>query len=187
MNVSINKRLRQFAGQRTRGRQHAAPPGLAGAVLMEVILAVTLFVGAAVVIGTALHASGQALDRLRLNTHAANLATSLLAEMQIGVHPWQAGGPAPFAEPFQAWTWEIVLSSADDSFTEVSQLQRVEIIVRHTESRMTHRICQLLPVRPAPAEESAASAPRFRPQLAQALSFGAASRTTAGAKVGGWQ
>ena len=70
-----------------------------GSVLLEVVLALALFVGAATVISTGLNASVQAVYRLRQSTHAANLAISVLSELQMHIRPVAAAGPEPFAAP----------------------------------------------------------------------------------------
>ena len=49
------------------------------AVLLEVVLALVLFVAAAAVIASAINASLESVERQKLNLHAANLAVTVLS------------------------------------------------------------------------------------------------------------
>src|SRR3954466_9772791 len=84
-----------------------------GVVLLEVILALVLFATAAAIIGAGLSTSIQTVERLRLNTHAANLAVSVLSELQIGTKVMGQNGQQKFEPPFDGWTWE-ALAVADE-------------------------------------------------------------------------
>ncbi len=84
---------------------------LQGAVLLEVVLALGLFVAAAAVVSASLNASLESVDRLRLNLHAVNLAVSVLSELQLGTRAVETGsGPQPFEPPFEQWGWEVFLT-----------------------------------------------------------------------------
>src|SRR5204863_6368831 len=75
-------------------------------VLLEVVLALVLFATAAAIIGAGLSTSIQSVERLRLNAHAANLAVSVLSELQMGTKGFGKRGPQQFEAPFEGWTWE---------------------------------------------------------------------------------
>src|SRR6188474_1162503 len=88
-------RLRSWGlipGNRER-RVELAPPeearvrnsARAGSVLLEVVLAIVLFAAAAAVVGMALKASIDGAQRLRLSTHAGNLAVTVISELQMGL------------------------------------------------------------------------------------------------------
>ena len=124
---------------------------------MEVVLALFLFVGAASVITRGLNAAVNEVARLRLNLHANNLAASVLAEMQMGLKPVESGGPNEFEPPFAGWSWEAKAAPVNDTAAAASQLQNVEIIVRHESPPVVWRLVQYLPV--APGVESAAALP----------------------------
>lgn len=124
----------------------------AGAVLLEVVLALLLFVGAAAVISSGLTVSVAAVERLRLNTHAVNLAVSLLSELEMGRYPLQNAGPTPWESPFQEWTWQIQVEP-DVPGTETGSafsLKKVEVIIRHESKPAVCRLSQWLP---APAAQ----------------------------------
>lgn len=111
-------------------------------VLLEVVLALALFVGAATVISSGLNASVQAVHRLREETHGIDLAISVLSEIQMRARPAEAAGPEPFAEPFEEWTWQIEVSQPETSAFEAGAMRQVEVIIRKGESNVVHRLVQ---------------------------------------------
>ena len=115
-----------------------------GAVLLEVVLALALFVGVAAVIGAALNSSLDGVQRQKLNLHAANLAASVLAELEMGARSVESIGPENFPAPFEHWTWQLVLSQTEDETGERSSLTRAEVIVRHDDPPVVHRLAQML-------------------------------------------
>lgn len=112
-------------------------------MLLEVVLALALFVAAATIISTGINASVQAVYRLRLETHAANLAISLISEMQMRARPITAVGPEPFEAPFTNWSYRIELRQSENSGTDSDALQPVEVVVSHTEEPIVYRLTQL--------------------------------------------
>jgi hypothetical protein len=136
----------------------ARPGRSEGAVLLEVVLALVLFVGAASIITAGLRASLEGTERLRLNTHAANLAVSLFSEIKMGVRPVESGEPQPFEEPFENWTWQML---ADEGTHDSSPIRQVEVVVRHLESGRVFRLAEWLrpPPLPDPGEDDATRLP----------------------------
>lgn len=114
---------------------------LKGAVLLEVILALVLFVGAALVIGGGLSASVTSLERNRRSAHAVNLAVSVISEMQMGIKPVGSSGPFRFNSPHEQWSWETVV---EDGAEEV-KLRRVEVVIRMEDEGYVFRMAELLP------------------------------------------
>ena len=130
---------------RERGRcRGAASDG--GAILLEVILALALFVLAATVITGALSSSTNEVKRLRLNTHASNLAASILSEMQMGLQAGEASGPNTFDPPFEQWSWQTTLSPVNEMVGVTNTIQKVEVIIRHESEPVVFRLTQFLPV-----------------------------------------
>jgi type II secretory pathway pseudopilin PulG len=111
-------------------------------VLLEVVLALALFIGAATVISGGISASVEAVNRVRLQTHAVNLAISVMSELQIGARPLVAVGPENFEAPFKDWLYRVNLT-AGESATENGSTRAVEVIVWHTQENIVHRITQL--------------------------------------------
>lgn len=117
-----------------------------GAVLLEVVLALVLFVAAAAVISGGLHASLETVDRLKLNAHAADLAVSVISELQMGARSADLTGPEPFEEPFDSWTWELVISAVEtaESTSEAVPMSKVEVVIRHAELPVVYRLTQVV-------------------------------------------
>jgi type II secretory pathway pseudopilin PulG len=102
-----------------------------GSVLLEVVLALGLFVGAATIITAGINASIQSTQRLRLQTHAVNLAISVMSEMQMHARPIAASGPETFPPPFQDWTCKIEINQPDNASPDIDALRPVEVIIRN--------------------------------------------------------
>jgi len=117
-----------------------------GTALLEVILALALFVTAAAIVTSGMSASTDNLDRQRRNTHAANLAATVLAEIQLGIRSTAEAGEQPFAAPFEQWTAELVVTPTETEAGEASGLLRVEVVIRHQESALVRRLAQVIRV-----------------------------------------
>ena len=129
-----------------------------GAVLLEVILALVLFAAAAAVIGAGLNSAVSGVERQKLNAHAVNLGVSVLSEIQIGLRTAESAGPEPFDRPFERWTWQLVLTPTETETGESSDLTRVEVIVRHEDPALVHRLTQVLKLKKRPQPATAAAA-----------------------------
>jgi type II secretion system protein I len=117
-----------------------------GTALLEVLLALALFVVAAAIVTSGMSASTDNLDRQRRNTHAANLAASVLAEIQLGIRSTAEAGEQPFNPPFEQWTAELVVTPTETEAGEASGLLRVEVIIRHKDSALVRRLAQVIRV-----------------------------------------
>ncbi len=118
-------------------------------MLLEVLLALVLFVAAAAIITASMNASLEGLDRQKLTMHASNLGASILAELELGSRTADVTGEQPFEEPFADWTWEVVLAGTETESGEVSELTQVEVILRRKDPHMVHRQAQLMKLAPA--------------------------------------
>jgi type II secretory pathway pseudopilin PulG len=116
-----------------------------------VVLALALFVVASTIITSALSASVDETERLRLNAHANNLAATILSEMQMGLQAVESSGPNAFEAPFTDWTWQAAVEPATDptasmgSTSGAGALQKVEVTVRHQSQPIVCRLTQFLP------------------------------------------
>jgi type II secretory pathway pseudopilin PulG len=117
-----------------------------GAVLLEVLLALALFVAAAAVVSTALSSSMESLERQRLGGEALNLASSLMAEIQLGVRPASPESSKPLEPPFDDWTWELALTPTETGHGGISGLALAEVVVRHKTSPIVRRLAQMIRV-----------------------------------------
>jgi type II secretory pathway pseudopilin PulG len=125
-------------------------PSESAAVLLEILLAVALFVAASAVVTTSLNSSIQALDRQHLRLHAANLASSILAEIQMGARSSTPSPAQALEAPFQEWTFEVVGEPSPSDFSGVASLEQVTVVVRHQTEPVVHRLSQRLPPRSTP-------------------------------------
>jgi hypothetical protein len=114
-----------------------------GAVLLEVVLALLLFVATVAVVSSAMNSSMASLERQRFGVQAANLAATVHAELDLGLRTTDAVGPEPFEMPFQDWTWQLVPAGTEDKTTgEASGLSAIEVVIRNTNSPSAYRLAQ---------------------------------------------
>jgi hypothetical protein len=128
------------------------PDPQGGAVLFEVVLALVLFAAAAAIIGGGFKAAIESLDRQRLQAHAADLAVSIMSELQMGLRSLADPGPQEFDEPFAEWTWEITSTTIGE--TDADAPTQVEIIIRREEPPITLRLNGGIRVGARPALET---------------------------------
>lgn len=126
-----------------------------GAVLLEVVLALVLFVGAVTVIGTAMTASIEGVERQRLSLHASDLAVTVFSELQLGIRSPATSGAESFKPPFEEWTSELFLSGVEDEIGGSSGLTRVEVVIRHKTAPRVFRLAQVLKIDKGKAFSSA--------------------------------
>lgn len=115
-----------------------------GTVLLETVLALVLFVGAAAVIAAAINSSMSGIERLRLETHAADLGVTVLSELQLGLRSVGTAGPQEFDPPFEGWSWEVVSEELPSATGEGTPLTQVEVIVRHGDPMVVRRWGQIV-------------------------------------------
>ena len=124
----------------------------AGSVLLEVVLAIVLFAAAAAVVGMGLKASIDGAQRLRLSTHAGNLAVTVISELQMGLRSLADTGPEAFGPPFEGWVWEVGAlpwgqGQAESTLsTSPARLMLVEVTVRFEPEGFVHRLAQVIDV-----------------------------------------
>ena len=134
-----------------------------GAALLEVLIALALFVAAAAVVTGALNSSLESLERQKLGTHADNLTTSVMAEIQLGIRVPGGEGRRPFEAPFQDWTWEASLLPVENAISATSATgatgttagsTRVEVVVRHMTAPVVQRLAQVIRIGRSAAADS---------------------------------
>lgn len=114
-----------------------------GAILLEVVLSLLLFVAAVAVVSSALNASMDSIQRQRASMHAANLAATVHAELDLGIRGAESVGPEPFTNSFEGWTWQMAPVATEGETGEASGLTSVEVIIRSTNSPAVYRLAQL--------------------------------------------
>lgn len=120
------------------------------AVLLEVIVALSLFVFAAAIISNSMTMAVDRTLRLHEQAHALDLAISVLAEVELGIRPNQPAGPDVFEPPFEGWTWQIETVPYSLGGSEVTGLHHVTVIIRNAGNTTVQRLTQLLPTAAGP-------------------------------------
>ena len=138
----------------TTGRPlHAAPQTAArrGAVLLEVVLALAVFVGTAMAVLGGLSACVKSARNVGLEAQAADLAVTLLSELQLELLPVEDAGPELYEdETLQEWTWQVAVEPITTELAEL-EVTRVELTIRNTAYNYTYRLNYLLGVAPTEA------------------------------------
>ena len=139
-------------GLRIQRRLRGCPARRAhGVALLEVVLALALFFGVAVTILGGLSVCRRSATRVREEAQAADLAVTVLSEVQMGVLAPEDAGPTPFDDPFGDWTWQTVATPVEATVAGL-EMARIEILVKNTLDGYTYRLFELLP----PEEDVAA-------------------------------
>ena len=115
-----------------------------GLVLLEVVVALGLFVLCAAIVGSGLDSAMLSLDRLRAEAQATDRLATLLAEVELGVVPATAAAVAPDAEGSE-WGQGLEVepwSGSDDPDDDLG-LVRVEAVVRHLPSGNEWRLARI--------------------------------------------
>lgn len=103
-------------------------------ILLEVVLAMMLFFGGALVILAGLNSSLSGIQRVQIEARAADLAVTLLSEVQMGMVQLVSDGPSSYEDPALAgWTWEISVEPFEEQQLdlELPEFQRVEVTIRN--------------------------------------------------------
>jgi len=115
-----------------------------GTVLLEVILGLALFVVTVAIVSSGINSSVNAVERLRLSTHAANLSATVISEIKLGALPTLVADPEPFAAPFTNWTYQVQPLAEGDP-DSAGGLQTLEVVIRNTNSAYEFRFGEMLP------------------------------------------
>jgi len=129
-------------------------------VLLEVLLALALFVFGAAVISAGLHAALRQTARSKSAVQAMCLAESALAEVQLGIRPFQSAGEEAFPAPWDGWTAAVEVAPYTFGWEGVSGLSLVTVTVRNARTGTAYRLARLLP----------------NPQLETAIAAGSSAR-----------
>jgi len=132
-------------------RPQAAARGVA---LLEVVLALGLFVAAAATINAGVWASLRTARQVRADATAADLAVTVVSRLELGLLPLEDAGPEPFEDEDRAgWTWQVLVGPADETAEIDDGLLRVEVTVRNEQTGGRARRVHWLPEANAGARE----------------------------------
>jgi type II secretion system protein I len=162
-------RVKRVRTHDVKGCRTQAGPGRAagrGIALLEVVLALALFVGMAMAVISGMTVCIRSAGLLREEAQAADFAVTVLSEIELGVTPAADAPATAFEKPYEEWTWQTTLTPGAPTVPEGIELSQVEIIVRHVPTGYTYRLYNLAPPA-APADATAvvqtAMAPGGRP------------------------
>jgi hypothetical protein len=119
--------------------------------LLEVVLALALFFGVAITILGGLSVCMRSVTQVREDAYAADLAITVLSEVQMGVLEAADAGPTPFEDPFADWTWQTAVATVETTVPGLEMTQ-IEITVKNTLDGYSYRLYELLP----PSEDTTA-------------------------------
>ena len=145
--------MKLFGASIARSQKHL----VSGVVLLEVILALVLFVAAAAILTATMNTSMASVERQKLSLLAENLASSVLAEIQLGARPVESASAIVFEPPFDDWSGEIAVTPTETEGGSASQLSLVEVVVRHKGTAMVQRQSQLLNLSSGKSEGASSS------------------------------
>lgn len=122
-------------------------------ILLEIVVAMTLFFIGSMFVLDAMTTSSVAVAMAQREAEAADLAVTVMSEVQLGLHELVDAGPEPFEdEALAEWTWEIrVLDSTDHP--DLVQLKQIEVIIRHESSELVYRRAMQWWENPNPPQE----------------------------------
>lgn len=125
-----------------------------GGVLLEVIMALALIVGASTVITDGFQSAMYALERMRNGIHGVNLAVTVFSEIQMGLIAAESCEDTEFEEPFSAWTYSLEIEEVEDlamsisedsdSMEDTRRLMNVDVTIKNPEGQVVQRMMQTL-------------------------------------------
>jgi type II secretory pathway pseudopilin PulG len=129
-------------------RRSAVGPGTCarrGLLLIEVVLAIAILVFAAGVVVGAFNQAVRQVERLQREADAADMAVSVLSELQMGLLPVAPAGPEPFEIGKLGWSWQVDVEPLDN-LPIGSVIQQVIVTVTHDETGFRYRLTQFMPL-----------------------------------------
>lgn len=125
-----------------------------GAVLMEVVIAISLFFVAGIFVMDGLNSAIRGVNTIRLEADAADLAVTTLSEVQMGLTPLESVGPVGVAHAgAEGWTYELVVEPLED-LLDLPQLKKLQVVVRNEANDFTLRTTHLVWDNPNPPAAS---------------------------------
>lgn len=110
-------------------------------VLLEVVLALTLLVGTVATVGAAMNSCSEAAVRLRIRTRAADMAVTLLSEVQLGLIDAVTTVEKTYDDEALAdWVWCIDTEEVED----IVGLIRLRVTTTHSPTGLSHSLGCLL-------------------------------------------
>ena len=159
-------------------------------VLLEVVLSMAIFVAIASVALMSLDQCTRAVNRLRLEARAADIAVTILSEIQMGLLDPVDAGPETMTDPLAEWTWQ-VFTRDDQVAQDLVPMREVEIVVSNPGRGFVYRLAHMMPVEEAAvtvtSEPTTAETPTAAPAATGPATGGQSTggRATGGGATGG--
>ncbi len=168
MNASVR-------GRRSNETHGVRPVGFGGMTLLEVVLALTIFVGSLAVLSQLMWSGSRAAVQARLMTQALTRCEAKMGEIVVGASPMQVSGGTYSDDP--QWSWNVTIGQ-----TQFPELMVVEVTVMHTAGSSLGNVSQSLRrwMRDPAIYEAALEA-----QQAAAADASSSSSTTSGSSTSG--
>lgn len=130
---------------RLHGERHYSRTRRA-AVLLEVVLAMSVFFLSATVVHSGLSSCLRAMVSMKRQVRGMNLAVTKLSEVQMGLVPMTTLPPTGFEEDpqLEGWQWELDVETWGDG-AEAPLMNRLTVTITHEPSGMIYRLVELMP------------------------------------------
>ena len=116
-----------------------------GAILLEVIFSIAILAAAGATILGGFTACIRAARDLRMESQAADLAVTLLSEMQMGVVAPVDEGPTDYLEPLQDWSWQVATMGLDPQTESGATMTQVQLTVTYKPEAYSYTMYYLVP------------------------------------------
>jgi len=134
-----------------------------GAVLLEVVLAMAIFVSTMSVVYMAFYSSRAGLRMVRLNNQAADLAYTVMSEIHLGLIDKANNGPNDYGEEnpeLEGWEWQVTVETITDT-GESESMQQVIVTITNLDENITSELVELMAMEDEEPEEE--EGPEFLP------------------------
>ena len=123
-----------------------APVSRKGAVLLEIVLAMTIFVFSVAVVQSGLVSCLRSLDTVRLQNQAVNLAVTKISEIHMGLLDVIDTAPTSFEEEDESlseWEWQITTEPiGEDPTAPIMTL--VTVTITNASQRITYQLTEIM-------------------------------------------
>ena len=138
-----------LAGDKTRyyASPFDAPAARRGAVLLEIVLAIAIFVFSAAVVQSGLVSCLRSLSTVRLQNKAVNLAVTKLSEIHMGLLDVTGTELTSFEEEDESlseWEWQVTAEPIGED-AETSPMTLVTVTITNTSQRITYQLTEIMP------------------------------------------
>ncbi len=117
-----------------------------GAVLLEIVLAMTIFVFSAAVVQSGLVSCLRSLSTVRLQNRAVNLAVTKLSEIQMGLLDVAGTELTSFEEEDESlseWEWQVTAEPVGED-ADAPPMMLVTVTITNTSRRITYRLTEIM-------------------------------------------